>query len=166
MQPVFLSSSGVWCVAASQGLNAKLYYENDDFRNTVSLVPTSAITGEGIPDLLLLLVQLTQRMMSKRLSYCSAVECTVLEVKTEQGLGTTIDVVLVNGTLSKSDTIVVCGMQGAIVTQIRALLTPPPMKEIRVKVAARRASLDTPLSSLTPACVAVVGCRSAFVFAV
>ncbi len=117
-----------------QGLNAKLYYENDDFRNTVSLVPTSAITGEGIPDLLLLLVQLTQQMMQKRLSYCAAVECTVLEVKTVEGLGTTLDVVLVNGTLNKSDTIVVCGMQGAIVTPIRALLTPPPMKEIRVKV--------------------------------
>ncbi len=43
-----------------QGLNSKLHYENKDFRKTVSLVPTSAITGEGIPDLLLLLVRLAQ----------------------------------------------------------------------------------------------------------
>ena len=43
-----------------QGLNSKLHFENKDFRKTVSLVPTSAITGEGIPDLLLLLVRLAQ----------------------------------------------------------------------------------------------------------
>lgn len=48
-------------------LNSKLYYENKDFRKYVSLVPTSAHTGEGIPDLLLLLVQLTQRLMHERL---------------------------------------------------------------------------------------------------
>ncbi len=35
-----------------QGLNAKLYWENDDLGGTVSLVPTSAVTGEGVPDLL------------------------------------------------------------------------------------------------------------------
>ena len=45
---------------AEQSLNAKLYYENDDFRRNVSVVPTSAITGEGVPDILLLTVQITQ----------------------------------------------------------------------------------------------------------
>ena len=35
-----------------QGLNARLYWENDDLAHTVSLVPTSAVTGEGVPDLL------------------------------------------------------------------------------------------------------------------
>ena len=41
------------CSLNWQGLNAKLYYENDDFRRNVSVVPTSAITGEGVPDILL-----------------------------------------------------------------------------------------------------------------
>lgn len=49
------------------------------------------------------------------------------------GLGTTIDVVLVSGTLFDNDKIVVCGMSGPIVANIRALLTPQPLKELRVK---------------------------------
>jgi translation initiation factor 5B len=57
----------------------------------------------------------------------------VLEVKPTEGHGTTIDVILVNGVLNQGDQIVVCGMQGPIVTNIRALLTPPPLHEIRVK---------------------------------
>ena len=118
---------------AEQRLNAKLYYENDDYRRQVSVIPTSAHTGEGIPDLLLLLVQLTQKMMTKNLMYHDEVECTVLEVKVVEGHGTTIDVVLVNGEITENDTIVVCGLNGPIVTQVRALLTPQPMKELRVK---------------------------------
>jgi translation initiation factor 5B len=116
-----------------EGLNAKLYYENTNFKNIVSVVPTSAFTGEGVPDLLMLLVQLTQQMMSHRLMFTPHVQATILEVKTIDGLGTTIDVVLVNGELHEGSTIVVCGMGGPIVTQIRALLTPPPLREMRIK---------------------------------
>jgi translation initiation factor 5B len=61
------------------------------------------------------------------------VHATILEVKSIDGLGTTVDVVLVSGELHEGDTIVVCGMNGPIVTQIRALLTPPPLREMRVK---------------------------------
>lgn len=118
---------------ASQGLNAALYYENDDFKRTVSLVPTSAHTGEGIPDLLMLIIQLTQQLMSHRLMFTPIVQCSVLEVKAIDGLGTTIDVCLINGELREGDEIVVCGMNGAIHTKVRALLTPPPAKEIRIK---------------------------------
>lgn len=119
---------------AEQSLNATLYYKNKDFRKYVSLVPTSAHTGEGVPDLLMLLVQLTQKLMSEKLLYLTKLQCTVLEVKVIEGLGTTIDVILVNGVLHEGDTIVLCGMNGPIVTTIRALLTPQPLKEMRVKV--------------------------------
>lgn len=99
----------------------------------MSLVPTSAFTGEGIPDLLMLLVQLTQKMMPERLYFSEEVQCTVLEVKVVEGLGTTLDVVLVNGVLREGDTIVLCGLNGPIVTTIRAVLAPQPMRELRVK---------------------------------
>lgn len=119
---------------AEQGFNAVLYDENKDFGRYVSLVPTSAITGEGIPDMIMLLVQLTQQRMSERLMYLSELECTVLEVKVIEGLGTTIDVVLSNGVMREGDRIVVCGLNGPIVTNVRALLTPQPLRELRVKV--------------------------------
>lgn len=51
-------------------------------------MPTSAITGEGIPDLLQLMVKLTQTMMADRLMFVNNTECTVLEVG---GLGAWVD---------------------------------------------------------------------------
>ncbi|OAL72849.1 mitochondrial translation initiation factor IF-2 [Trichophyton violaceum] len=120
---------------AEQGFNSELYYENKSMARNVSLVPTSAHTGEGVPDMLKLLVTLTQERMTNALMYLSEVECTVLEVKVIEGLGTTIDVVLSNGVLREGDRIVLCGLNGAIVTNIRALLTPAPMKELRLKSA-------------------------------
>ncbi|KAK4694538.1 translation initiation factor 5B, partial [Lecanoromycetidae sp. Uapishka_2] len=118
---------------AEQGFNSELYSENKSMAKFVSLVPTSAHTGEGIPDLLKLLVSLTQERMTNKLMYLSEVECTVLEVKVIEGLGTTIDVVLSNGVLQEGDRIVLCGLNGAITTNIRALLTPAPLKELRLK---------------------------------
>ncbi|KAG0255511.1 hypothetical protein BG011_005079 [Mortierella polycephala] len=117
------------------GLNATLYYDNQNMGKYVSLVPTSAHTGEGIPDMIMLLVELTQTRMSERLMYISELECTVLEVKVIEGLGTTIDVVLSNGVLREGDRIVLCGLNGPIATNVRALLTPQPLKELRVKSA-------------------------------
>jgi len=122
---------------AEQGLNAELFDENKNLGRNISLVPTSAITGEGIPDMLLLLVKLTQERMNASLMYISELECTILEVKVIEGLGTTIDVVLVNGVMKEGDKIVLCGLNGPIVTNVRALLTPQPMRELRVKVSLR-----------------------------
>ncbi|XP_042503419.1 eukaryotic translation initiation factor 5B-like [Macadamia integrifolia] len=116
-----------------QGVNTELYYKNMDMGETVSIVPTSAISGEGIPDLLLLLVQWASETMVEKLMFSNKVQGTILEVKIVEGLGTTIDVVLINGILHERDQIVVCGMQGPIVTNIRALLTHHPMMEIQVQ---------------------------------
>ena len=58
-----------------QGINAALYYENNYLGETFSIVPTSAISGEGVPDLLLLLVQGAQRTMVRELTYQNQVQC-------------------------------------------------------------------------------------------
>nr|KAJ0223041.1 hypothetical protein LSAT_V11C200079860 [Lactuca sativa] len=116
-----------------QGLNTELYNKNNDRGETYSIVPTSSISSEGIPEMLLLLVQWAQKTMIEKLTYNSDIQSTVLEVKVIKDLGTTIDVVLVNGVLHEGDDIFVCGLQGSIHTTIRTLLTPHLMKELRVK---------------------------------
>ncbi|XP_074286591.1 eukaryotic translation initiation factor 5B-like [Silene latifolia] len=107
---------------------------------TFGIVPTSVISGEGIPDILLLLVKWSEKTMIEKLTFSNKVQCTVLEVKVIEGHGITIDAMLVNGVLRVGDQIVVCGMQvtycclllpiyhlqGPIVTTIRALLTARP----------------------------------------
>lgn len=118
---------------AEQGLNAALFYENPDPSEYVSLVPTSAITGEGMGNILFLIMEYCQTMLAKRLAYSEELLATVLEVKAIPGLGTTIDAILINGKLREGETMIVAGTDGPIVTQIRSLLMPQPMKELRVK---------------------------------
>ena len=115
------------------GFNSELFFKNKNMAKYVSVCPTSAHTGEGIPDMIKLIVKLTQERLTNNLMYLSEVECTVLEVKVIEGLGTTIDVILSNGVLREGDRIVLCGNPEPIVTNIRALLTPAEMKELRVK---------------------------------
>lgn len=116
-----------------QGFNSEIFNRNKSMSKFVSVCPTSAHTGEGIPDMIKLIVRLTQERLTNNLMYLSEVECTVLEVKVIEGLGTTIDVILSNGVLHEGDRIVLCGNPEPIVTNIRALLTPAEMKELRVK---------------------------------
>ncbi|XP_076838732.1 eukaryotic translation initiation factor 5B isoform X2 [Brachyhypopomus gauderio] len=118
---------------AQQGLNAALFFENKDPRTFVSLVPTSAHSGDGMGNLIALLVDLTQTMLARRLAHCDELRAQVMEVKALPGMGTTIDVILINGRLREGETIIVPGVEGPIVTQIRGLLLPPPLKELRVK---------------------------------
>ena len=124
---------GIKTELAEQGLNTQEYMKNKQLKQVYSLVPVSAITGEGIPDLLALMVFLTQKWMTKKLTISEELECSVMEVKTEEGLGTTLDVILSDGILHEGDKIIMASLNGPVVTNIRSLLTPKPMKEMRVK---------------------------------
>lgn len=106
-----------------------------DFQRNLAIVPVSAHTGEGIPDLLLVMIGLAQRYMGDalKLSVEGPGAGTVLEVKEERGLGTTLDVILYDGTLAIGDEIAVATQGDVIVTKVRTLLKPRPMKEILVE---------------------------------
>ena len=55
---------------------------------------------------------------------------TILEVKEERGLGTTIDVIVYDGILRRGDSVAV-GARQPITTKVKALLKPTPMDEMR-----------------------------------
>lgn len=120
---------------SDSGFPADFYWRVNDFRNTIGVVPLSAVTGEGIPDLLTVLMGLSQRYMREEMTVDIAGPGmgTVLEVKEERGLGTTIDVVVYNGTIQRGDQIVVGGVDSPIVTDVRALLQPRALEEIRAE---------------------------------
>jgi translation initiation factor 5B len=103
-----------------------------DFRTHVAIVPTSAKTGEGIPELLVVLVGLTQAFMKEILKVTSGpAKGAVIEVKEEVGLGATLNAIIYDGVIKIGDEIVVGGREGLIETHVKALLLPKPLDEIR-----------------------------------
>jgi len=117
---------------SAEGIYADRYDRIDDFTKTVALVPISAKEGEGVPDLLLVLIGLAQRFLEQQLEKGEGPgRGTILEIKEEKGLGKTMDVILYSGTISKGDTVAL-GTNGAPhVTKIKAILKPKPLDEIR-----------------------------------
>ncbi|MEM2915427.1 MAG: translation initiation factor IF-2 [Candidatus Bathyarchaeia archaeon] len=103
-----------------------------DFTRTIALVPTSATTGEGIPELVAVLTGLTQQYLKNRLRTSSGpAKGTVLEVKEEVGLGVTVNVIIYDGVLRRDDIIIIGGKKEPIETTVRAILLPKPLDEIR-----------------------------------
>ncbi len=115
--------------------SADLYWRLQDFQRTIGVVPVSAETGEGVPDLLAVLMGLSQRYMREEMEVdvTGPGAGTVLEVTEERGFGTTIDVILYDGRITDGDRIVVGSMGDPIVTDVRALLQPRPLTEIRTE---------------------------------
>ena len=113
-------------------MNSDLYFNITDFRKTIGIIPISAKTGEGIPELLMILVGLAQRFLEEKLNIESGPgKGSVLEVKEEVGLGKTIDAIIYNGTIKIDDKIVIGTWDKPVVTRIKALLKPKPLDEIR-----------------------------------
>ncbi|RLI08860.1 translation initiation factor IF-2 [Candidatus Bathyarchaeota archaeon] len=114
------------------GFRSNRFDKVKDFTKTIAIVPVSAKTGEGIGELLAVLIGLTQQYLRDRLKTTSGpARGTVLEVREEVGLGTTINAVIYDGVLRREDIIVVGGREKPIVTSVRAILMPQPLDEIR-----------------------------------
>jgi translation initiation factor 5B len=117
------------------GFSGDRYDRVRDFTRNVGIVPISAKTGEGIPDLLMVLIGLAQRFLEESLKFhvTGPGVGTILEVKEERGLGFTIDTILYDGEIKVGDTIVIGGREMPFATKVRALLKPKPNREIRVE---------------------------------
>jgi translation initiation factor 5B len=115
-----------------EGFRTNRFDQIKDFTSTIALVPTSAKTGEGIAELLMVLVGLAQQYLKKQLQTTEGpAKGSVLEVKEEPGLGLTLNTIIYDGTLQKDDLIVVGGKEKPITTHIRTILVPKPLDEIR-----------------------------------
>jgi len=117
------------------GFDSERFDRVDDFTKRIAIIPTSAKTGEGMPELLMVLSGLAQRFLENCLK-CDVLgnaKGTVLEVKEEKGLGKSIDVIIYDGSLRRNDTIVIGTLGEPIVTKVKGLFEPYPLKEIRDK---------------------------------
>ena len=115
-----------------QGFSSERFDRVRDFTRNIAIVPVSAKTGEGVGELLAVLIGLTQQYMTDKLTVSADHALgTVLEVREEPGLGTTINAIIYDGVLKAEDVIVIGGKDGPIATSIRAILLPQPLDEIR-----------------------------------
>jgi translation initiation factor 5B len=117
---------------AEHGFNIELYSKVKDFTKDIALVPISAREGEGIQDLLTVVIGLAERYLEEKLTDIEgAGEGTVLEMKEERGLGKTLDVILYRGSVKKGDEIVLVTDEGGKATRVRGMFAPRGMSEMR-----------------------------------
>jgi translation initiation factor 5B len=114
------------------GYNSEGFWRVKDFTKEVAIVPVSAAKNIGIPELLVVVVGLSQQFMTKRLQRIEGPgRGIILEIKEEIGLGPSANLVLIDGTLRVGDTIMVAKRDKAVTTKIKALLLPKPLDEMR-----------------------------------
>lgn len=116
-----------------EGFESERFDRVENFARQVSIIPTSAKSGEGIDELLTMLLGLAQQYLKEQLQIETGAPAkgTILELKEEVGLGMTIDAVIYDGILKKDDTIALTTHDKVITTKIRSLLKPRALEEIR-----------------------------------
>ncbi|MGL6298887.1 MAG: translation initiation factor IF-2 [Methanobacteriaceae archaeon] len=115
-----------------EGFQSERFDRVSDFASQISIIPISAQTGEGIHELLTMLLGLAQEYLTEQLQIQenAPAKGTILEIKEETGLGLTIDAIIYDGILHKDDKIALMANE-PIVTKIRSLLRPKPLEEMR-----------------------------------
>jgi translation initiation factor 5B len=130
------------------GLTGERFDRVEDFTKQIAIIPTSAKTSEGIPELLMMLTGLAQRFLETQLNFDPNApgEGTILEVKEEKGLGTTIDTIIYKGKIKLNDTVVIGTIHDPITTKIKAifLLDKDQLKNIKEAEAAIGVKISAP----------------------
>lgn len=118
-----------------KGLNAERFDRIEDYTKQIAIIPVSAKSSEGIPELLMVIAGLAQRFLENTLKYDSEAPArgTILEVVEEKGLGATMDAIIYDGHMKVGDQIVVGTLQNPVVTKVKALLIPESGKFKQLK---------------------------------
>jgi len=108
------------------GFQAERFDRVEDYTKTIAMVPCSAKTGEGIPTLLMVLLGLAKKFLEESLKTKENLpgKATILEVKEQKGIGTTLDVILYEGVIKVNDQIIVAGLHEPIITKVKGLFLP------------------------------------------
>ena len=111
---------------SEQGFESERFDRITDFSKQIAIVPVSARSKEGLSELLMLIAGLSQRFLEGKLEIEEAGRGrgSIIEVKEEKGMGTTLDVILFDGILRKNDEVLFLTSEGAKKTRVRGLLVP------------------------------------------
>jgi translation initiation factor 5B len=125
------------------GFSAERYDRVSDFTRNVGLVPVSAKTGVGVPELIALLVGLSQRFLHEELARVSeGGEATILERSDQKGVGPVGNVIVYKGRLHVGDEIVATGRTETFTTRVRGIYRPIPLKPGTASKQVKLRSLD------------------------
>ncbi|MEK6891162.1 MAG: translation initiation factor IF-2 [Nanoarchaeota archaeon] len=108
------------------GLDPELYYKISDFTKQIAMVPCSARTREGIPEILMMLCGLSQRFLKKQLILGDKAKGVVLEIKKDKNLNY-IESILYDGTLRVGDEIAIATFEKPILTKVKAIHVIQPL---------------------------------------
>ncbi|WP_407424790.1 translation initiation factor IF-2 [Methanobrevibacter sp.] len=117
-----------------EGFQSERFDRVSDFASQISIIPISARSGEGIIEVLAMLLGLAQEYLTEQLEINedAPAKGTVLEVKEEIGLGLTIDSIIYDGVLRTNDEIALMTSSNEVLTtKIRSILRPLPLEEMR-----------------------------------
>jgi len=111
----------------SYGFDSDLFYKIEDFTKKIALVPCSAKTKEGIPELIMMLCGLSQKYLTDKLILGKEAKGIILEIKKEKSINYN-EAILYDGELSKKDEIAIASFTGdPIITKIRILEEIEPL---------------------------------------
>jgi len=106
---------------SSLGFESDLFYNISDFTKKIALVPCSAKTKEGLPELIMVLSGLSQKYLEGKLGSEKDAKGIILEIKKEKTMNYA-ESILYNGELKREDEIAIANLEGKpIITKIRIL---------------------------------------------
>lgn len=120
------------CQTAEQEVNSAPYYLNSDDTEFISIVPVSSVTGEGIPNVMLLISSIANKFMAKKLAFKEdATRGYVMEVRKVPHIGDVANVILVNGIMKRGDKFLALGYDGIIDSEVREMMLPSDGREMK-----------------------------------
>ena len=112
----------------SQGFTADLYSKIEDFTKNIAIIPCSAETGEGIPEILAILTALSQKFLKDQIEIKPKAKGVVLEVKKDKA-SNFLECILYDGKLKSTDEIAIASFDDPITTKIRNIQEAQPLNK-------------------------------------